>query len=83
MLIAKGESEFDINIWVTDEGEWEGQIVEYNTSRVLPTSHLRHSWVTLEAAITGVARRWQRLFPDDVSPDFREAVSQKRLPSSS
>jgi len=82
MLIARGDSEFEINICVTDEGEWEGRIVEYNMSRVLPTSHLRHSWVSLEAALAGVTRRWQRLFPDDVLPDFREAVSQKRPPLS-
>jgi hypothetical protein len=82
MFIARGDSEFEINIWATDEGEWEGQIVEYNMARVLPTSHLRHSWVSLEAAIAGVTRRWQRLFPDDIGPDFREAVSEKRPPSS-
>lgn len=82
MLIARGDSEFEVNIYVTEEEEWEGQIVEYNMSRVSPTSHLRHSWVSLEAAITGVARRWQRLFPDEAVPDFREAVSSKRLPSS-
>jgi hypothetical protein len=80
MLIARGDSEFEIHICVTDEGEWEGQIVEYNMSRVLPTSHLRHSWVSLEAALAGVRRRWQRLFPDETAPDFREAVSEKRLP---
>ncbi len=81
MLIARGDSEFEVNIHVTEENEWEGQIVEYNMSRVLPTSHLRHSWVSLEAAIAGVTRRWQRLFPDEATPDFREAVSQKRLPA--
>ena len=81
MLIARGDSEFEVNIHITEENEWEGQIVEYNMSRVLPTSHLRHSWVSLEAAIAGVTRRWQRLFPDEAAPDFREAISQKRLPA--
>jgi hypothetical protein len=74
MLIPKGNSEFEISIRATDEGEWEGRIIEYNLSRVLPTSHLHHSWVSLEAALAGVTRRWQRLFPDEAPPDFRDAL---------
>lgn len=74
MRIDKGESEFEVRIWEAD-GEWEGCIVEYNLGRVTPTLHLRHSWASLEAAITGVQRRWQRLFPDEDTPDFRTAVT--------
>lgn len=70
MLIAKGDSEFEISICETDEGEWEGRIIEYNLSRVLPIPHLNHSWVSFDAALAGLTRRWQRLFPDDPLPDF-------------
>ena len=74
MLISKGDSEFEISIRATDEGEWEGRIIEYNLSRVLPTPHLHHSWISLEAALAGVTRRWQRLFPEEEPPDFRDAL---------
>jgi hypothetical protein len=74
MLISKGDSEFEISIRATDEGEWEGRIIEYNLSRVLPTPHLHHSWTSLEAALAGVTRRWQRLFPEEEPPDFRDAL---------
>ena len=74
MLIPKGDSEFEISIRATDEGEWEGRIIEYNLRRVLPTPHLQHSWLSLEAALAGVTRRWQRLFPEEAPPDFRDAI---------
>jgi hypothetical protein len=41
---------------------------------VLPTPHLHHSWNSLEAALAGVTRRWQRLFPEEEPPDFRDAL---------
>ncbi len=75
MLISRQNSEFEVSICEID-GEWEGRIVEHNISRVTSTFHLRHSWTSLESAIAGIQRRWQRLFPDEVSPDFREAVAQ-------
>jgi hypothetical protein len=75
MLICKGESEFEVSIQTTDEGEWEGRIVEYHTSRLVAALHLCHSWTACEAAIVGVTRRWQRLFPDEAAPDFRDAVT--------
>ena len=74
MLLSKGESEFEVSIREAD-GEWEGRIVEYNMSRLTPTFHLHHSWTSLEAALEGVKRRWQRLFPDEEAPDFRAAVA--------
>lgn len=74
MLLSKGESEFEVSIREAD-GEWEGRIVEYNMSRLTPTLHLRHSWASLEAALEGVKRRWQRLFPEEEVPDFRNAVT--------
>ena len=74
MLIPKGDSEFEISIRTTDEGEWEGRIIEFNLSRVLPTPHLHHSWISLEAALAGITRRWQRLFPEEEPPDFRDAI---------
>lgn len=80
MLIPKGESEFEIDIRATDDGEWEGRIVEYNVSRLMPTPHLRHSWMSLEAALAGVTRRWQRLFPDEDAPDFQDAVTGILMP---
>ena len=74
MLIHRGESEFEIHICETD-GEWEGRIVEYNLSRLTPTLHLRHRWTSREAALAGVQRRWQRLFPDERVPGFEAAVT--------
>ncbi len=70
MVISKGDSEFEITICETDDGEWEGRIIEYNLSRVLPIPHLNHSWVSFDAALAGLARRWHRLFPDEEPPDF-------------
>jgi hypothetical protein len=74
MVIVKGESEFEVSIREVD-GEWEGQIVEYNIGRLTPTLHLRHSWTSAETALEGIRRRWQRLFPEEESPDFREAIT--------
>ena len=76
MVISRGESEFEVHICLTDEGEWEGRIIEYTMTRLMPTLHLRHSWVTLETALQGVARRWFRLFPDEGIPDFQAAVTE-------
>src|SRR5437016_13399346 len=76
MFVSRGESEFEISIGAVD-GEWEGKIVEYNLSRVVPTVHLCHNWTSLDAAVAGVRRRWQRLFPDELDedrPDFQEAL---------
>lgn len=77
MVIPKDESEFEVTIRATDDAEWEGRIVEYNMSRLLPTLHLRHSWSSLDAAVTGVTRCWQRLFPDEEAPDFGGAVTER------
>jgi hypothetical protein len=77
MLIRKDDSEFEISIRLTEEGEWEGRMIEYNMSRLMPTPHLQHSWVSLEAALAGMTRRWQRLFPDEAPPDFRDAVQSE------
>lgn len=74
MRIAKGESEFEVSVQVED-GEWEGRIIEYNMARLTPTCHLLHRWTSQEAALTGLQRRWQRLFPHDDLPDFREAIA--------
>jgi hypothetical protein len=74
MLICQGESEFEVSIRATDDGEWEGRIVAYHTSRLLPVLHLCHSWSTREEVIAGVTRRWQRLFPDAAVPNFGDAV---------
>ena len=74
MVICKEESEFDVSIREVD-GEWEGHIIEHNVGRLTPTLHLRHSWISAEAAIEGIRRRWQRLFPDEEPPDFREAIA--------
>jgi hypothetical protein len=82
MFVTRGESEFEVSIGAVD-GEWEGKIVEYNLSRVVPTVHLRHNWTSLAAALAGVRRRWQRLFPDELdddSPDFQEALVES-MPS--
>jgi hypothetical protein len=76
MVIPKDESEFEVTIRATDDAEWEGRIIEYNISRLLPTLHLCHSWSSLDAAIAGVTRRWQRLFPGEEAPDFDEAVTE-------
>jgi hypothetical protein len=74
MMIIKEESEFEVSIHEVD-GEWEGYIIEHNVGRLTPTLHLRHSWISAEAALAGIRRRWQRLFPDEESPDFREAIA--------
>jgi hypothetical protein len=75
MRIIRGDSEFEISICLED-GEWEGCLIEHHISRLTPTMHLRHRWISLEAALTGVQRRWQRLFPDQDVPDFRGAVAE-------
>ena len=83
MVVTRGESEFEVSIGAVD-GEWEGKIVEYNLSRVVPTVHLRHNWTSLDAAVAGVRRRWQRLFPDEADedrPDFQEALVESMPPS--
>ena len=83
MLVIRGESEFEVSITLID-GEWEGKIVENNLSRVVPTLHLCHNWASCDAAVAGVRRRWQRLFPDELDadrPDFQEALSEP-MPSS-
>ena len=83
MLVTRGESEFEVSINLVD-GEWEGKIVEHNLSRVVPTVHLCHNWTSSAAAVAGLRRRWQRLFPDEPDedrPDFQEALSEP-MPSS-
>jgi hypothetical protein len=83
MLVIRGESEYEVSISLID-GEWEGKIVENNLSRVVPTVHLCHNWTSRDAALVGVRRRWQRLFPDEPDedrPDFQEALSEP-MPSS-
>jgi hypothetical protein len=80
MLIRQDDSEFEVSIRLTDEGEWEGCLIEYKMSRLMPTPHLQHSWVSLEAALAGMTRRWQRLFPDEMPPDFRDAVQSEPKP---
>ena len=78
MFVTRGESEFEVSISMVD-GEWEGKIVEHNLSRLVPTVHLCHNWTSLDAAVTGVRRRWQRLFPDEADedrPDFQEALGE-------
>ena len=81
MFLTRGESEFEVSIRAVD-GEWEGKIVEHNLSRVVPTVHLCHNWTSLDNALAGIRRRWQRLFPDaddaDV-PDFHEALVESTL----
>lgn len=75
MFVTRGESEFEVSIRLV-ESEWEGKIVEYNGSRVVPTVHLCHNWTSLDHALAGVRRRWRRLFPDERDaemPDFHEA----------
>ena len=83
MLVTRSESEFEVTISLVD-GEWEGKIVEYNLSRAVPTVHLCHNWTSRDAAIAGVRRRWQRLFPDEADenrPDFQGALVEP-IPSS-
>lgn len=76
MFVSRGDSEFEITIRAVD-GEWEGKIVEYHISRLVPTVHLCHNWTSSAAALVGVRRRWQRLFPDDPEatlPDLEDAL---------
>jgi hypothetical protein len=76
MLVTRGVSEFEVSISLID-GEWEGKIIEHNLNRVVPTVHLCHNWTSRNAAVAGVRRRWQRLFPDELNedrPDFQEAL---------
>jgi len=76
MFVTRGESEFEVSISLVD-GEWEGKIVENTLSHVVPIVHLCHNWTTSDAAVAGVRRRWQRLFPDELDedrPDFQEAL---------
>jgi hypothetical protein len=80
MLISKVDSEFEVSIYEID-GEWEGLITEHNIHRVISVSHLQHRWTSLEAALTGLQRRWLRLFPDDPPPDFRAAIAQPLISS--
>ncbi len=82
MRITRGDSEFEVSIGEAN-GEWEGRIVEYNTIRMTPTLHLQHSWISLDLAIAGVQRRWQRLFPNEDPPDFHAAVVATPPPSPS
>ena len=83
MLVTRGDSEFEVSISLVD-GEWEGKIVEHNLSRIMPTVHLCHNWTSRDAALAGVRRRWQRIFPDEPDedrPDFQEALTEP-MPSS-
>jgi hypothetical protein len=83
MFITRGESEFEVSISMVD-GEWEGKIVENTLSHVVPIVHLCHNWTSHDAAVAGVQRRWQRLFPDEPDedrPDFQEALNES-IPSS-
>jgi hypothetical protein len=83
MLVTRGDSEFEVSISLVD-GEWEGKIVEHNLSRIVPTVHLCHNWTSRDAALAGVRRRWQRIFPDEPDedrPDFQEALTEP-MPSS-
>jgi hypothetical protein len=78
MFVTRGKSEFEVSISMID-GEWEGKIVEHNLSRLVPTVHLCHNWTSFDAAVAGVRRRWQRLFPDEADedgPDFQEALGE-------
>lgn len=81
MFVTRGESEFEVSICTVDS-EWEGKIVEHNLSRVVPTVHLCHNWTSLDHALAGVRRRWQRLFPDELDanvPDFHEACVESAV----
>lgn len=76
MFVCRGDSEFEITIRPVD-GEWEGKIVEYQVSRLVPTVHLCHNWTSSAAAMAGVRRRWQRLFPadpDEALPELEDAL---------
>jgi hypothetical protein len=78
MLVNREESAFEISIRAVD-GEWEGKIIEHSMVRLVPTVHLQHRWTSQEAAITGVQRRWRRLFPDetdDLMPDMTAAMME-------
>lgn len=82
MFITRGDSEFEVTLRAVD-AEWEGKIVEYALSRAVPIVHLCHNWTTSAAALAGVRRRWQRLFPEDTAadlPDFQEAISEDVSP---
>ena len=81
MFVTRSESTFEVSICMRD-GEWEGKIVEHNLSRLAPTVHLCHNWLSPDAAVTGVRRRWQRLFPDEADedrPDFQDALDESML----
>lgn len=82
MLISTVDREFEVSIYEID-GEWEGHITEYSINLVTSVCHLRHRWTSLEAALAGLQRRWQRLFPDDPAPDFRAAIAYPVTLSSS
>jgi hypothetical protein len=82
MFVNREESAFEISIRVVD-GEWEGKIVEHSIVRLLPTVHLQHRWTSQEAAISGVQRRWRRLFPDETDdrmPDVTVAIMEAQEP---
>ena len=81
MFVTRGESEFEVSIRMVD-GEWEGKIVEHSLSRVVPTVHLCHNWTSLDHALAGVRRRWQRLFADELDadvPDFHAACVESAV----
>ena len=82
MWVTRDDSEFEVSISLVD-GEWEGKIVENNLSRVVPTMHLCHNWTSRDAALAGVRRRWQRLFPDELDEDrpiFRKPLTSPCCP---
>lgn len=84
MFVNREESAFEISIRAVD-GEWEGKIVEHSMVRLLPTVHLQHRWTSQEAAVTGVQRRWRRLFPDeadDLMPEMTAAIMEAAEPVS-
>ncbi|MGE3537583.1 MAG: hypothetical protein AB7N91_09105 [Candidatus Tectimicrobiota bacterium] len=79
MFVTRGDSEWEITLRAVDE-EWEGKIVEYALHRPVPVVHLCHNWTSSAAALAGVRRRWQRLFPEDSAddlPDFQQAISEE------
>lgn len=75
MIVSKEDRKFEVSLYETD-GEWEGRITEHNVNLVTSVCHLQHRWTSLEAALAGLHRRWQRLFPDDPTPDFRAAIDR-------
>ncbi len=82
MFVNREESTFEMSIRAVD-GEWEGKIVEHTMVRLVPTVHLQHRWTSQEAAITGVQRRWRRLFPDETDalmPDVTAAIMEAEEP---